>query len=148
MDGCVTTTAGRLRRLGFVIALISLHLVGGVDPLGAQTATESAIEGVVVGRESGRAVEGAVVSVEGSASSATTNAIGRFRISGVAPGSTVLVVTAPGFLDMSVPAVTVRAGETTSLTVELELTPNYMERVQVTASKRPNKSATSPRRPT
>ncbi len=135
MDGCVTTTAGRLRRVGFVIALISLHLVSRVDPLGAQTATASAIEGVVVGRESGRAVEGAVVSVEGSGVSTTTNAIGRFRISDVTPGATVLVVKATGFLDMPVPAVTVLAGETTSITVELELTPNYMERVQVTARK-------------
>ena len=48
-----------------------------------------------------------------------------------------LVVQAQGFLDLRVPSVQVPQNQTLQVTVELETTPNYMEHVQVTATKTP-----------
>jgi outer membrane receptor protein involved in Fe transport len=101
---------------------------------GAQTGT---IAGTVVARESGRAVPEAVVTIEGTNLAAVANAVGRFRLEGVPPGGVVLVVEAPGFLELHVPALQVQANQTAELRVELEVTPNFMERVQVTATKTP-----------
>jgi outer membrane receptor for ferrienterochelin and colicin len=74
--------------------------------------------------------------VDGGSATATTNGAGRFRVS--APtGEIILVVKAPGFLDLRTAGIAVRAGETAQITVDLNPTPNYMERVQVTATKAP-----------
>lgn len=42
---------------------------------------------------------------------------------------------APGFLELLFPAVQIRRNDITSLNVELEATPNFMEQVQITATK-------------
>ena len=52
-------------------------------------------------------------------------------------GSVVLTVQAPGYLELQVPGVQVTVGSETPVTIELVATPNFMERVQVTASKAP-----------
>jgi iron complex outermembrane recepter protein len=93
----------------------------------------SVVSGVVVSKQSGQPVADATVSVEGGSATATTNAAGRFRLN-AASGEVALVVKAPGFLDLRT---AVRAGENAPVTVELNPTPNYMERVQVTATKTP-----------
>src|SRR5262249_53992385 len=89
----------------------------------------------VIGRESQRAVEGAVVAIEGTNVSATTNRGGHFRLTGVTVGTATLVVKAEGFLDMSIPGVQVGTQESAPVSIELEVVPNYMEQVQVTATK-------------
>src|SRR5262249_24997573 len=101
----------------------------------AQSSSTSAtgIAGTVVSKQSGQAVADAAVSVAGSQHTARTSAGGRFRIEGVPAGPVVLVVKAPGFLDTRTADLSAVAGQTTQVTVELEPTPNYMERVQVTA---------------
>jgi outer membrane receptor protein involved in Fe transport len=105
-------------------------------PAAAQ-AGSAGISGAVVSKQSGQPVAGATVSVEGGSLTAQTTAGGRFRIDGVPDGPVVLVVKAPGFLDLRTADVSARTGEATQITVELEPTPNYMERVQVTATKAP-----------
>ena len=57
--------------------------------------------------------------------------LGRFQIDNVSAGTVVLVVRAPGYLELRVPDVRVPA----QLTIELDPTPNFMEQVQVTATK-------------
>ena len=99
-------------------------------------ASGTGIAGIVVSKQSGQGVADATIGVEGGSASATTNAGGRFRIDAPA-GEVVLLVKAPGFLDLRTAAVPVRAGETSQITVDLDVTPNYMERVQVTATKAP-----------
>src|SRR5215468_5606501 len=94
------------------------------------------IAGIVVSKQSGQAVADATVAVEGGSATATTNAGGRFRIDAPA-GEIILLVKAPGFLDLRTAAVAVRAGETSQITVDMDVTPNYLERVQVTATKAP-----------
>ena len=96
-----------------------------------------AVAGSVAVRQSGQPVPGAVVSLEGTSLTAVSNQTGRFRIDSVPPGSVMLVVRAPGFLDAHAGAVQVRAGDTAQIDVELEATPNFLERMQVTAAKMP-----------
>jgi iron complex outermembrane receptor protein len=109
-------------------------IVIGAGEASAQANT-GAIAGTVVARDGGRPVPDATILVEGTSTSAAANGVGRFRLDGVAQGQVTLVVDGPGFLQLRVPAVQVRAGETTALIVELEVTLNILERVQVTATK-------------
>src|SRR5262245_23867837 len=92
-----------VRRQVIFVGIIALLLQALV--LSAHAQTLGTIDGIVVGRESRRAVEGAVVSIERSNSSATTNKGGHFRLTGVPLGAATIVVKAQGFLDMSVPGV-------------------------------------------
>src|SRR5580765_1203953 len=117
---------------------LGLLLAGaGFSAAVAQAQTQATgISGIVVSKQSGQAVPDATVAVQGGSATATTNGAGRFRVD--APtGEVVLVVKAPGFLDLRTAGIAVRAGETAQVTVDLNPTPNYMERVQVTATKTP-----------
>src|SRR4051794_15559446 len=96
-----------------------------------------AVAGSVAVRQSGQPVPGAVVTLEGTSFSAVVNTTGRFRIDNVPPGSVMLVVRAPGFVDAHAGAIQVKAGDTAQIDVDLDVTPNFMERVQVTATKTP-----------
>ena len=93
------------------------------------------IAGTVAASANGRPVAEAVVTVEGTALFAVTTAVGRFVLEGVAVGSRMLIVQAPGFLDLRVPSVQVGPDTPVSLRIQLDFTPNCLERVQVTASK-------------
>ena len=94
-----------------------------------------ALIGAVESSQNGQAVAGAAVVVEGTALMAVTNAVGRFEIVGVPAGEQTVLVSAPGFLELCVPSIAVQAGQAFALTVELDTTPNFMEVVQVTATK-------------
>ena len=93
------------------------------------------LSGTVEASQNGQAVAGAAIVVEGADLTAVTNGVGRFEITGVPAGQHTLFISAPGFLDFRVPNVVVPAGQTAALAVELESTPNFMEVVQVTATK-------------
>ena len=95
------------------------------------------IAGTVVGQADGEPAAQAAVVVEGTNLATVTNGVGRFRLDDVPSGAVVLLVQAPGFLELRVPNVQVPQGQTLQLTVELQVSPNYMERVQVTATKTP-----------
>jgi iron complex outermembrane receptor protein len=112
-------------------------LPGGSVRVAAAGQQVGAMTGTVAASANGRPVAGAVVTVEGTALFAVTNAVGRFVLEGVAVGSRVLMVQAPGFLDLRVLSVQVGPETPVSLRIQLDLTPNYLERVQVTASKAP-----------
>ena len=114
----------------FLGLCFGLHVQAGAQEAGS-------ITGTVVAGEDGRAVAEAFVQVEGAAASATTNAVGRFEIAGVPSGPATLTVRAPGYLELQIPDVQVAAGSAATVTVELASTPNFLERVQVTASKAP-----------
>lgn len=117
------------------LAVLVLALVTFSTRDAAAQARSGTITGTVVAREGGAPVAGATVIVDGTTLSAVANGVGRFRLEGVPPGRVVLVATGPGFLELRVPDVEVRANDTTSLVVGLEATPNILERVQVTATK-------------
>ena len=118
------------------LALCSIAcLVTAPAVAAAQAGPSGAIAGAIVARESGRPVAGATVVVEGTTLTTVANGVGRFRLDGVTAGTVVLVVEGAGLLPLRVTGVQVRANETTPLVVELEETPNFLERVQVTATK-------------
>ena len=125
----------RLPGLGMALLICFGVRVGPVAL--AQGPPTRRIAGTVVAREDGRAVAEAVVTIEGTDLTAVANAVGRFRIESVPTGDAALVVQAPGFLALRVPGLQIRANETLPVRVELEVTPNFMERVQVTATKAP-----------
>ena len=112
------------------IALV-LGGAGGMEAA-AQTGT---IDGSVVDSETGEAVPGAVITVEGTSIRATANVVGRFRLTGVPAGTADILIEAAGFLPLRAPGTEIAAGAPTELAVELVRTPNLLERVQVTATK-------------
>ena len=120
---------------GLCLIVLIAFVVGVVGPVAEAQAQTGAIEGTVVARENGEPVADAIVLVEGTSLVAVANGIGRLRLEDVPAGSVVLVVQAQGFLELRVPGVQVPQGQTLQLIVELEVSPNYMERVQVTATK-------------
>jgi len=115
--------------------VVSLLLVlFGVRELAAQGKTGT-IAGTIVARDGGRPVPAATVTIEGTNLTAVANGVGRFRIDNVPVGPATIVASGPGFLQLRVPSVHVNANEAATLVVELEATPNILERVQVTATK-------------
>lgn len=118
-------------------ALLVACGIGGDAIETAAQGQAGTIIGTVAARESGRPVGGAVVTVEGTGLTAVANQVGRFRIEGVPAGRVVLVTAAPGFLELRAPDVQLPPNTTAQVTIELEVTPNFLERVQVTATKTP-----------
>ena len=124
----------RCRKATWLVLAISVA-VGPWAEAGAQST--GTIAGTVVGSENGQPVPEAVVLVEGENLAAVTNAVGRFEIAAAPAGAVVLTVQAPGYLALRVPGVQVVADAVAPVIVELTATPNYLDRVQVTASKAP-----------
>jgi iron complex outermembrane receptor protein len=115
------------------ILLIALSFAGlDATAAAAQTAAADEVSGTVVSRATHQPVAGAVISRPDGGQLAVTNEAGRFHFT-TAGGTITLAITAPGFLDTRVPDVT--AGR--ELAIELDPTPNFLERVQVTATKTP-----------
>jgi iron complex outermembrane receptor protein len=114
--------------------LLSLFGVAVAVPVVAQPARTDVITGTVIARATGAAVNGAVVTVEGTNLTATTSGTGRFVIEKAPAGPVALAVDAPGFITQR--RTDVRAGRDL-IAIELDTTPNFMDRVQVTATKVP-----------
>jgi iron complex outermembrane receptor protein len=110
-------------------------LLGVLSVQSAAAQGTGTIGGTVVARDGGRPVANATIVVEGGNLTAAANGVGRFQIEGVPQGQVVIVASGPGFLQLRVPDVRVQANQVTPLVVELEATPNILERVQVTATK-------------
>src|SRR5262249_43677700 len=123
-----------LRALG-VLGLPVLFTILASSTLAAQTA--GSISGVVLERGSGQPIAGADVLIEHTNLKTSTNAIGRFQLQDVPAGRVTVVVHASGFLELKLADVLVAAGPATAITAELVTTPNFMDRVQVTATKEP-----------
>ena len=100
-----------------------------------QAQAADTIVGTVVTRNTGRPVTGATVAVEGKDLGAAANAFGRFELPGVPSEPVVLIVSAPGYLDLRLVNVAERADQ--PLIIDLDPTPNFLETVQVTATKQP-----------
>jgi iron complex outermembrane receptor protein len=118
------------RSLAWLVALLSLCEVRSAAAQG------NVMTGTVVSRQDGQPVANAAVVVEGTSLTAVTNAAGRFRIENAPAVRSTVVVKAPGFLDGRVTDVLAGSGQA-ALIVELDPTPNFLERVQVTATKTP-----------
>jgi iron complex outermembrane receptor protein len=107
--------------------LIACFLGFCVLALASSAAAQTTLNGIVVARGTDQPIAGATVTVDGTQTTVATNGLGRFEIA--AGSGATLVVSAPGFIEARVPA-----GQT-PLTVTLEPTPNFLDAVQVTATK-------------
>lgn len=124
----------RFSLVAFIALLSSVALPGAAF---AQRASSGTLTGVVTARGTGQPIAGATISISGSDTTATTNDLGRFQIEGIANGIVSVVARARGFLDGSSQSISVSAGSPANVVFELDATPNYLERVQVTATKTP-----------
>ncbi len=110
------------RLLALALALAALP--SAFSPPAALEQQTGAVEGRVVNAETGQAVPGVNVALEGTSRGTATGAEGRFAITGATPGAYTLVASSVGYERFRT-AATVRAGEATH--VEVALTPDVAE---------------------
>jgi len=119
-------------RRGCLAVLLLLVFVAAFPKRAGAAQGQVVLIGSVVARATGQPIVDGTVIVEGSGNAARTNGVGRFELT-FQPGPQPLVVSAPGYAAMRVPNVSAQ----TPVRIELEVSPNFMERVQVTATKTP-----------
>ena len=96
------------------------------------------ISGLVIDKTTQETLIGVNVSIEGSESGATTDLDGKYEIANLAPGIYKLIFTYIGYSDKNVENVEVKADETASLNVSLDLATNELAEVQVVDFKKTN----------
>ena len=90
------------------------------------------VQGTITETESGALLPGAEVSLDGTPYRTRSGSDGRYRLDGVPAGDYTLVVSYVGFEDFET-AVTVAAGETVSLAIELDARYEFDEEIVVQA---------------
>jgi TonB-linked SusC/RagA family outer membrane protein len=112
--------------------LIALAGLAALSPAAASAQARGEVAGQVTAAESGAALSGAQVRIAGTARQTVTDAGGRYRLTGVAPGSYTLNVSVIGRAAGSRP-VTVAAGETATANFSLAASAIALEGVVVNA---------------
>lgn len=112
--------------------LIALAGLAALSPAAASAQARGEVAGQVTAAESGAALSGAQVRIAGTARQTVTDAGGRYRLTGVAPGSYTLTVSVIGRAAGSRP-VTVAAGETATANFSLAASAIALEGVVVNA---------------
>lgn len=115
--------------------LLALLVASSPAPAFGIEGSTGSLRGTVVAAEDGRPLRGVTIATEEAM--VVTDPAGRFRIDDLAPGDVAVSVRAPGFLEETVSPVSIAPGKATTLEVALEATPDFMERIQVTATKEP-----------
>jgi len=117
---------GARRRLGVSALLSALILAASTQPTSAQSIVRGDLSGVVV-EVGGGALPGVAVSATEAATGAAlffeSDRSGRFGASLLQAGEYDVLAEAPGFLPKLVRGVQLRAGQTASVTIELEAAP-------------------------
>ncbi len=90
------------------------------------------VQGTISEKESGALLPGAEVSLDGTSYRTRSGSDGRYRLDGVPAGDYTLVVNYVGFEDFEA-AVTVTAGETASMPIELDARYEFAEEIVVQA---------------
>ncbi|MCC6583132.1 MAG: TonB-dependent receptor [Chitinophagales bacterium] len=96
------------------------------------------ISGIIIDKTTQETLIGVNISVAGSTQGATTDIEGKYEIADLTPGIYKLVFTYIGYADKNVENVDVKAEETTTLNVSLELATNELSEVQVVDFKKTN----------
>lgn len=107
------------------------------QPAAAAAQAPGSLSGTVANAQTGQPVANAFVRVVGTELQAITGTSGRFTIAGIPSGSVQVSIVAPGYLEVTRAGVPIATADTTPIEIELQPTPNFMEQVQVTASKEP-----------
>mgnify|MGYP006273820635 CR=1 FL=1 len=111
--------------------LVALLSGGLVSPASAQDT--GTIAGVVVDVGTGESLPGANVAIKGTTTGTATDLNGRYRLTGLAPGSYDVVASFVGFAPKTVTGVEVTAGETTKIDFTLQEESAQLEEVIVEA---------------
>ncbi|MFB6098903.1 MAG: carboxypeptidase-like regulatory domain-containing protein, partial [Salinibacter sp.] len=120
--------------LRFLIGVALFLGVAWNRPARAQNGTPSGtIAGVVVESASGKPLPGANVTIKGTTKGTSTDLNGRYRLSGLAPGTYDLVFSFVGFQQKTVTGVEVAGGSTTTLDVTLAEQTAQLDEVVVEA---------------
>ena len=119
-------------RLLFVI-LLSLGIATTQTRAQDASTEAGAISGVVVDKKNGESLPGANVSIKGTTTGTTTDLKGRYRLTGLEPGTYKVLFSFVGFQDKTITGVTVKPGETTTLDITLAEETAQMEEVVVQA---------------
>jgi len=107
------------------------------------SAQNGTIEGTIVDAETEETLVGANVRVMGTAQGASTNVDGRFRLTNVPAGDQTLRITYVGYQAQDV-SVTVRAGETSTLSITLTPSALLGDEVVVTGTRQAEKRLEAP----
>lgn len=113
-----------------ILAAFLLLAVGAAPSMAQDT---GAIAGVVVDAANGETLPGANVSIKGTTTGTSTDLKGRYRITGLEPGSYDVLFSFVGFTQKTVTGVEVEAGETVKVDVSLKEQTAELEEVVVTA---------------
>jgi iron complex outermembrane receptor protein len=127
-----------------VLALI-LVFTASASVLAQQTGS---IRGVVRSVGSGEVVSGATIQAVGPgdavAATATSDASGRFTLTGLPAGSYTVVINRAGSDESRVPGVPVRSGQVSDVTLEIRTGATVLDAVVISASRRPEKALSAP----
>lgn len=104
--------------------------------------TSGAISGTILDRNTQKPVIGASVEVQPSKTGTSTDSLGRFRITGLTPGSYSISITAIGFADKTLTNLVITSGNENNLNIELEPAGENLNEV-VVSGKRATVRATS-----
>ena len=128
-------SASVIRSLLTLVVLAVGTPIGLSASLSPQQQTAGVITGTVSERRSLQPIAYAVVRVAGTDNSVTTGASGQFRITGVAPGTHELQVTALGYRTFDTAPLTVALASEARVMITMESEPLKVERLIVTAMK-------------
>jgi len=114
-----------------LLCLVLLGLGVSVTPALAQEEAKKAgkISGVVVDKKNGKSLPGANVSIKGNTTGTPTDVKGRYRLTGLEPGTYDILFSFVGFQEKTVTDVKVKPGETTTLDITLAEKTAQMEEV-------------------
>ncbi|MDJ0364137.1 TonB-dependent receptor [Hymenobacter sp. H14-R3] len=122
----------RWQSLGLLVAMLLLAL-------GAQAQRPAALRGTVADSLSGQPLAGVSVGLVGQPGGTATDALGQFRLTGVAPGTYQVRLGALGYR-LTTKTVTLLAGETRGLAVALATTSLNLSEVTVSQPRDPNQT--------
>ncbi|MEI6947736.1 TonB-dependent receptor [Paraflavisolibacter sp. H34] len=121
-----------------VLLLLSFLLFFSNRSLQAQQS--QTVKGLVLDRASEKPLQGATVSLQGTALATLTNAEGRFALAGVPLGRQRLAVNFSGYREAVIPEILVTAGKEVVLEIGLDQKVTGLQEVTITAA-RPRKGA-------
>ncbi|MDO7844979.1 TonB-dependent receptor [Hymenobacter sp. M29] len=126
-----------MKQLSTVLIALLMAICGLTPTAAAQTT--ATLRGTVADSLSGLPVAGVSVGLQGQPGGTATDALGQFRLGGIAPGTYLLRIGALGYRAQTMPVV-LAAGETRSLKLTAAATTLNLSEVTVSQPRDPNQS--------
>ncbi|MEX1277081.1 MAG: carboxypeptidase-like regulatory domain-containing protein, partial [Bacteroidota bacterium] len=126
----------------FAFLIILVSIATGPD-VHAQPPSNAKIVGSVIDAETGEAIVGANVFIEGTGMGAASDIDGKFVMTNVAPGTYTIVVSVISYAKQRITDVEVQHGQTVKLDITLHVASIELQEVVVTAKLLANQEATT-----